>query len=193
MDIDNLVKEKKIKHLILALDDDNSESADKAAEALRKFQKEDWNACKEVVEEMQKDPQNDGNAMSIFADLLFELGKELSYIGGEEDVDIRKQEIAAYDKTLSVKPAHTPCLNNKAITLMQIKHWEEAADCFDKVIKADPMYIEAWRNKAISYWNGKKFEEAIEAATEATVHDPSQKSLLDYMTKNVPFHVVHLK
>lgn len=194
MDIDSLVKDKDIKQIILSLDSSESEIVDKADAALRTLQKEDWAACKKAVEEIRNDNTPNGSkALIAFADLLFELGKHLSFIGSEDDVDIRKQEVEAYNKTLAVNPLHASCLNNKGVTLMQLKQWREAADCFEQTINADPSFTQAWQNKAVAHWNGKDFEEAIEAAEEAVKHDSSQQSLLDYMVRNTPYRVVHLR
>ena len=194
MYIDTLVKNKNIKQIILTLDSSESQTADKAIEALKTLQKEDWDACKKAVEEIRNDSTTNGGTVLIaFADLLYDLGKDLSYIGTEDDVEIRKQEVEAYDKTLAVNPLHASCLNNKGVTLMQLKKWSEAADCFDKALKADPDFPQAWRNKAVSFWNGKDFEEAIQAAEEAVKHDSSQQGLLDYMVKNTPYRVVHIR
>lgn len=194
MDIDSLVKDKDIKQIILSLDSSESEIVDKADAALRTLQKEDWAACKKAVEEIRNDnTPNGGKALIAFADLLFELGKHLSFIGSEDDVDIRKQEVEAYNKTLAVNPLHASCLNNKGVTLMQLKQWREAADCFEQTLNADPSFTQAWQNKAVAHWNGKDFEEAIEAAEEAVKHDSSQQSLLDYMVRNTPYRVVHLR
>lgn len=194
MDIDSLVKEKNIKQIILALDTTESEIVDKASEALRTFQKEDWSACEKAVEEIRKDNTPAGsNALIAFADMLFELGKHLSFIGGEDDVETRKKEVEAYNRTLAVNPLHASCLNNKGVTLMQLKQWREAAVCFERALKADPEFTQAWQNKAVAHWNGKDFEEAIEAAEEAVKHDSSQQGLLDYMLKNTPYRVVHLR
>lgn len=193
MNIRSLFTKKDTIQLILSLASPDDEVTDKATEELKSLSKENWDVCKNTVIEMKKDPNNNGKALSLYADLLFELGKTLSYMGTEEDVAIRKQEVEAYDKTLMVNPSHLSCLNNKGITLMQIKEWDAAVDCFSQILSIDPNYHEAWRNKAISYWNGKKFEEAIQAAEEAVNHDSSQQSLLDYFVKNTPYRVVHLR
>lgn len=193
MNIFNLSAKGDTKQLILSLTSSDDTIANKATEELKRLSKENWEVCKKAVVELQKAPQANSQALKAYADLLFELGKDLSYVGTEEDVAIRKQEVEAYNKSLLVNPAHLSCLNNKGITLMQLKEWDEAANCFGLIVNIDPNYREAGRNKAISYWNGKKFEEAIQAAEEAVRRDSSLQNLLDYFLKNVPYRVVHLR
>lgn len=193
MNILNLFTKGDTKQVILSLTSSDDAVVEKATEELKKLSKEKWDACKKAVIDLQKDPTANNKALTAYADLLFELGKRLSYIGTEEDIEVRKQEVEAYNKSLMVNPLNLSCLHNKGITLMQLKRWDEAVDCFGQITKIDPNYREAWRNQAISYWNGKKFEEAIQAAEEAARLDRSQQDLLDYFIKNVPYRVVHLR
>jgi len=175
-----------------------------ARKSLRKIQKEDWDACKAAAQTLKESGRKDDEKAVInFAQWLFEEAKrEWSYKGTEEDVDIRQEEISAYDRVLEINPDHGACLNNQGVTYMQLKEWDKAAECFDRAIKAKPGYFpemantssyyselqtKGWANKAVSLWNGKEFEDALVAAEEAYKHDPSFKGTRDYMQANVPY------
>lgn len=174
-----------------------------AWKSLQEIQKNDWEACIAASKSLRNSKsKEDKKAVIKYAHKMFDDAKRLSYKGTEEDVEIRREEIAAYDRVLEINPEHGSCLNNQGVTYMQLKEWDKAAECFDRAIKAEPGYFpempdtssyypelqaKAWANKAVSSWNGKEFEDALVAAEEAYKRDPSFKGTRDYMQANVPF------
>jgi tetratricopeptide (TPR) repeat protein len=162
-----------------------------------------WVACKQAAEKLRKSGSaNDKNALKWLAHLLFQSAKELSYVGDETNVDIRRQEIKAYDRVVEINPDHGSCLNNQGITYMQLEEWEPAVDCFRLAVKAKPGYMvdmpdqssyyEIQRNKAKanlakSLWNLKQFEEALEMIEEAAAGDSEHAGVRDYMKQHMPY------
>ena len=57
---------------------------------------------------------------------------------------------------------YVAALNNKGLSLRNLKNDEEAIEYFDKVLAIDPNNINALNNKGLSLGNLKNFEEAIE-------------------------------
>jgi len=58
-----------------------------------------------------------------------------------------EEAITSYDRALSLNPAHTSTLNNKAVALRELRMYEEALLVYDELLNIDPAYAHAWHNK----------------------------------------------
>ncbi len=168
----------------------------------------DWVASKQAAEKIRKSRSaDDDKSLRWFAHFLFQSAKRLSYVGDEKNVEIRRQEIKAYDRVVDINPNHGSCLNNQGITYMQLEEWEPAIDCFRRAMKAEPGYevempgtssyykdlqIKAKANLAVCLWNSKHFEEALEMIEEAANGSSEHASTRDYMRQHMPYRHITL-
>ncbi len=83
---------------------------------------------------------------------------------------------------------YTRILNDKAVALNYIKHFDEAIECLQKAIKMNPEYVKAYCNLGDSLNISKKYQEAIEILDKGLKLDPHRLSLL-YNKGNAYLHM----
>lgn len=134
-------KEKEVAKLIKAQISKDFNARRQAAETLEKIRNEDWESCVKAAEILtESENVKDKDALIFFAHQLYLEAKELSHQGSGEDIEIRRNEIAMYDKVLAINPKHSSCLNNQGITYMELGEWEKALECFEKGLAGEPGY-----------------------------------------------------
>ena len=74
---------------------------------------------------------------------------------------------------------YVAALNNKGLSLGNLKNFKEAIEHFDKVLAIDPNNINALNNKGLSLGNLKNFKEAIEHFDKVLAIDPNNINALN--------------
>ena len=75
-----------------------------------------------------------------------------------------EKALSFFDESLKNKPIEpSKILFSKGVSLMALKRYEEAIECFKSAIKLNPTYIEAYQNRGLcyAYFNPPKMTEAI--------------------------------
>ena len=57
-----------------------------------------------------------------------------------------------YDKVLAIEPNDLDVLNNKAIVLKDLKHYEEAIQYYEKVLAIEPNDVDVLNNKGLALY-----------------------------------------
>ena len=76
---------------------------------------------------------------------------------GENDPS---KKVKNYSRALKLDPSYEPGWKLKATTLLQLKRYAEAIDCFDKVLEIRPNAT-TWCKKGICCYHLKRYDEAV--------------------------------
>lgn len=116
--------------------------------AIKYFQEKKFFEAKKVITQLIINEEKNLDALNIMGAILF---SENNYYDA----------IVYFDKIIQLNPNYADAWYNKAITLHDLKRFEEAINNYDKTIKLNPDYFKAWSNKGIVLHDLKRYEEAL--------------------------------
>ncbi len=79
--------------------------------------------------------------------------------------------IAAYDKSISIKPDHE-AWNNRGVALFNLGRYEEAIDSYNKALEIDSDAQSVWLNRSITLRNLGRYTEAVISCEQALKINP---------------------
>jgi len=103
-------------------------------------------------------------------DLYIDIGLVLANLGKPE------KAIKCYDEAIThlLDPDKLKAAwNNKGLSLMTLKRYDEAIECFDRATAIDDNLKEAWYNKGLAYALKGEREKAIDCVSKALKIDPN--------------------
>ncbi|MBM4330280.1 MAG: tetratricopeptide repeat protein [Deltaproteobacteria bacterium] len=80
--------------------------------------------------------------------------------------------IQAYQKAVSIEPAHLEAYNNLGILYQEMGDWNQALRAYRKAIEINPQYEKALNNLGILFYLQNRYEEASETFQKALAINP---------------------
>ena len=106
---------------------------------------------------LEKDPRN---RYRSFQELRSELERMLQLLTAEVIAAPELKDHEAWE------------WNNKAISLKELKRYDEAIQCWEKALEIDPRCAAFWKGKGTGLGNVRRFEEALACYSKAVEIDP---------------------
>src|SRR3989304_5223168 len=71
------------------------------------------------------------------------------------------------DQAVRVLPNYAEALNNRGMSLYELKRYEEALAGYEQAVRVRPNYAEALNNRGMSLYELKRYEEALAGYEQA--------------------------